>query len=160
MTYTFGDSELASLRLRLLADVYAGCSSRFLGSLGLRELGTCVDLGCGPGYTTELLQRVLSPRRVVGLEISPAFVAEARARVPQGVEFLEHDVTRVPFPLPPAEALYCRFLLTHIREPQRVLGDWSGQLVRHGLLLIEEVESMRTAHTLLAGYYAIVEAMQ
>src|SRR5262249_35123929 len=56
---------------------------RFLIPEGLRVL----DLGCGTGR----LLAALKPSRGVGIDLSPAMVAAARARHPQ-LEFLEGDV--------------------------------------------------------------------
>ena len=61
MTYIFGDTDTAGLRLKLLADVYESSSGEFLRSLKLVRPQLCIDLGCGPGYTTELVQQTLLP---------------------------------------------------------------------------------------------------
>lgn len=41
-----------------------------------------VDLGCGPGNSTELLATRFPDAEVVGVDLSPAMVAEARRRLP------------------------------------------------------------------------------
>ena len=59
--------------------------------------GTVVDLGCGPGTLTLELHRALGAARTIGLDRSPAMVAEARVRaegVP-GVHFVEGDLATV-----------------------------------------------------------------
>jgi|SRR3990172_2982211 len=54
--YTFGDSDVAALRLRLLSETYAESSAALLASV-VAPPGGALDLGCGPGYTTELAAR-------------------------------------------------------------------------------------------------------
>lgn len=49
-----------------------------------------VDVGCGPGNSTELLVERFPTAQVVGLDTSPAMLAEARQRVPTAT-FVEAD---------------------------------------------------------------------
>jgi len=145
--YAFGDSAPAARRLSLLAEVFEPTSRAFLAHAGARLAGPpelAVDLGCGPGHSTRLLVSVLGPRRVLGLDQSASFVALAAADAPPGAEFAVHDVTVVPFPCPPAGLLSCRFLLGHLPDPAAALAAWATQLAPGGLLLVDEVERIRT----------------
>lgn len=159
-TYAFGDSETAALRLELVARLFAPTSRAFLaGSVDGRTIALAVDVGCGPGYSTRLLAETVRPHRTVGLDSSASFVELARARAADGVDFLEHDVTLVPFPAALADLAYCRFLLSHLAQPVEVLGLWATQLAPGGLLLLEEVESIRTADPVLRAYLEVVAAV-
>ena len=116
--YTFGDGEIAVRRLRLLSAAFAGSSRELLrevAATGVRPR-VAVDLGCGPGYSTALLSRELAPAVTIGLDRSRRYVERAREYALRGLEFVEHDLTRVPFPTPPAELLYGRFIVTHLRD--------------------------------------------
>jgi trans-aconitate 2-methyltransferase len=156
--YTFGDSEMAARRLAEVAAVFEAPTRAFLGREGRGLVEVAVDLGCGPGYTTELLARCLRPRRLAGLDRSQAFLERARRLVP-AASFHVHDVTRTPLPTGPADLLFARFLLTHLRQPGRVLAAWATQLVPGGLLLSDEVEWIRTRDPALAGYLRVVAAV-
>jgi 2-polyprenyl-3-methyl-5-hydroxy-6-metoxy-1,4-benzoquinol methylase len=57
--------------------------------------GLIVDLGCGSGLLTELLERV--GYRVLGIDISPAMIAIATARVPTA-EFQVESLFTVEIP--------------------------------------------------------------
>jgi trans-aconitate 2-methyltransferase len=60
------------------------------------EARRVVDVGCGPGNSTELLVERFAGAEVVGLDTSPAMLAEARRRVP-AARFAEADAaTWVP----------------------------------------------------------------
>jgi trans-aconitate 2-methyltransferase len=162
--YAFGDSALAARRLGLLAQVFEPTSRAFLGGpaarlTGRRPVELAVDLGCGPGHTTRLLVSVLGPRRTVGLDQSASFVALAAEDPPPGASFAVHDVTVVPFPCPPAGLLYCRFLLGHLADPAAALAGWATQLAPGGLLLVEEVERIRTDQPALGGYLEVAAAL-
>ena len=126
-------------------------------SPGARNLG--VDLGCGPGHTTALLSEVLQCRRTVGLDLSAEFIERARRFASDRVAFHVHDVTVVPFPVGPADLLYCRFLLTHLRDPHRLFARWATQLAPGGLLMVEEVESIATNSPALERYLEILDQM-
>jgi trans-aconitate 2-methyltransferase len=84
--YTFGDSELAARRLAEVAALFEAPTRAFLDRVVGGPFGMAVDLGCGPGYTTELLGRCLRPQRLAGLDRSKAFLERARWRV-SGADF-------------------------------------------------------------------------
>ena len=75
--YTFGDSELAAARLRLLANVFEPGSARLLARLADPGGELALDLGCGPGYTTELLAEHVAAKSVIGLDQSPRLLEQA-----------------------------------------------------------------------------------
>jgi trans-aconitate 2-methyltransferase len=156
--YTFGDGDVAALRLRLLAETYAPSSAALLAVLG-KAGGGVLDLGCGPGHTTELLAAALRPTWTVGLDRSARLVEAARARLP-ALRFLVHDVVAAPFPVPPAAVVYARFLLTHLSDPVAALRGWGGALAPGGRLVLEETASLESDHPAFRRYYALVEALQ
>jgi SAM-dependent methyltransferase len=154
-----GHSELAAARLELVARVFEPATRALLREAGpgARDLG--IDLGCGPGHTTALLAEVVRCRRTVGLDLSSEFIERARGHASDRVSFQVHDVTTVPFPLGPADLLYCRFLLTHLRDPAELLARWATQLAPGGLLMVEEVEWIVTSSPTLEEYLEILDRM-
>lgn len=163
MAYTFGDTERASRRLRDLARVYEPESRALLRSvLELRdpqELRIAVDLGCGPGWSTQLVRETLQPQRTIGLDSSQRYIAEARVNHPH-LDFLQHDILHVPFPVDSADLLFCRFLLTHVRSPSSALDAWTHLAAPGGLLVIHETESLQATDPSLRRYYELVGEMQ
>jgi trans-aconitate methyltransferase len=131
-----------------------------LRSLGLVRPRLCIDLGCGPGYTTELVQQTLLPVRTIGIDQSEQFLERAVQRKTECVQFVRHDVTSMPLPVEPADLLYCRFLLTHLREPSHVLSGWLPFVAPTGVLAMEELDYMHSPHPVLSEYYRILETMQ
>ena len=159
MKYLFGDTDLATRRLKALADAFGKSSERFVRRAVHTAPALAVDLGCGPGHTTHMLARAAGGRRTVGLDRSDHFVDLAEQSAGPGVTFDRHDITDVPLPTGPADLLYCRFLLTHIHEPGELLADWAGQLHVGGLILVEEVEAVCTRNSVFAFYIDTVAAM-
>jgi trans-aconitate 2-methyltransferase len=157
--YLFGDGDTAAKRLKLLARVYQESTRTFLvNAAGSAPFRLALDLGCGPGFTTHLIADTLRCDRTIGLDASVGFIKLARATADDRTSFLEYDITAVPFRSGPANLIFCRFLLTHLRDPA-VVAKWASQLERKGLLLLEETESIHTAHPVFAHYLTIVEAM-
>jgi SAM-dependent methyltransferase len=159
-SYTFGDSDLAAERLRLLAAAFAPSSRAFVARLGREPVRLAIDLGCGPGYTTALLAAGTGAGTTIGLDTSPRFLARAWRQAARGVAFAEHDVTRAPFPAPPADLIYGRFVVTHLPDAGAAIATWANALVPRGRLAFEEVDAMTADDPVLLRYYQLVEAMQ
>ncbi|WP_045876871.1 OsmC family protein [Pseudofrankia sp. DC12] len=165
--YAFRDTETAAHRLALVADVFGPGSRAFVrdrvGAHGPADVRLAVDLGCGPGHTTRLLAAATGAAHTVGLDASTAFVAAATGAETVNAEddgrggeltFLRHDVRRVPFPAQAraADVVYARLLLPHLVDVTDAIGGWITQVAPHGLLLLDEVESIDTDQPALAAY--------
>lgn len=159
MSYLFGDSDRAAQRLRVLADVFATSSRPFLQGMTETPPQLALDLGCGPGYSTRLLADATQCARAIGLDNSERFITLAGRSATEHLSFIRHDVTRVPFPTGASDLIYCRMLLTHLRDPQSLIERWATQLRPGGLLLIEEVEWIRTDQPSLRAYLEILGAL-
>jgi len=160
--YTFGDSDVAAHRLRLLAAVYEPSSAALLRlcmGLGARR---AVDLGCGPGWSTRLVHALIGPAHTLGLDASAEHVARAEADAPPGIDYRVGDVRLLAFAdrTSRPDFLYCRFLLTHLREPEQVLAAWADAAADHATLVIEETASLTSDHAAFARYYQLVEELQ
>jgi SAM-dependent methyltransferase len=158
--YLFGDSDAAAERLRLLASLYQESTRAFLQhAVGSQRFALVLDLGCGPGFTTRLINDTLFCDRIIGLDASTDFIKHARAAAGGHMSFLQHDITAIPFPSGCANLIFSRFLLTHLRDPGAVIAKWATQLEPGGLLLLEEPEAIHTVHPVFERYLTIVEAM-
>ena len=67
----------------------------FLDALALPRGAAVLDAGCGTGALSEALAARDAAARMTGVDLSEAFIATARARVP-GAAFRAGDVTRLP----------------------------------------------------------------
>ncbi len=157
--YTFGDGQTASERLRRLAELYEP-EARLLLAEAARGQPRAIDLGCGPGWSTELLHELARPRRTLGLDASSGYVVAASARAPQGVSYATHDVTRGPLPCANADILFCRFLLTHLADPAAALNVWANAARAGARLYVHETAYLRTENPTLGRYYEWVGELQ
>jgi SAM-dependent methyltransferase len=157
--YTYGDSDDAAARLALLASAYQPSSARLLESLRCAPGLSAVDLGCGPGFTTELVQRALAARQAWGLDSSERMVAQARARAPALCAFAVHDVTASPMPAHGVGMFFARYLLTHVASPALVLKACAAAAAPGCVIALEENCALESNDALFSAYYARVQAM-
>jgi SAM-dependent methyltransferase len=79
-----------------------------------------LELGCGTGLFTELVQRATGAS-IIATDLSPELLAEARERLPQ-VEFRIEDAHRLSFPDACFDAVYGSSILHHL-EIGRALDE-------------------------------------
>jgi len=158
--YTFGDSDLAARRLALVAVTFAKSTRQFLVTRAGVAPDFAVDLGCGPGFTTELIRATVGPKRILGVDSSPAFVAAAAKRIADDrTRLLCADALDLPPEVADADLIFARMLLTHLRDPLAAIDLWRGRLAEGGRLLVEEVDSIATEDPTLAGYLDLQREM-
>ena len=105
-----------------------------------RTGGVVVDLGCGPGNSTELLVRRFPEARVTGIDTSPAMVAAARRRLP-GCSFIEADLARWA----PAEApdlIFANAVLQWLPDHARLLPALLALLAPGGTLAVQMPDNL------------------
>jgi trans-aconitate 2-methyltransferase len=159
-SYTFGDNPTAAERLALLAEVFEPATRDLLTGWAPGQVEAAVDLGCGPGYTTRLVHAVTGARRTTGVERSEQFLEAARAVAVPGIVYLRHDVTVLPLPVPPAQLVHARFLLTHLANPADALRGWTTALAPGGRLVVQETARLTSATPALRRYYELVAEVQ
>jgi SAM-dependent methyltransferase len=138
--YTYGDTDLAGDRLELVARLFDPTSRAFLVSASPERPRVALDLGCGPGATTELVRAATAATTTVGIDRSVAFARRARSST--GLGFVVADVVGAGLPFAAADMLYARLLLAHLDDPAGVLERWGGVLAPRGRLLVDDLESI------------------
>jgi SAM-dependent methyltransferase len=157
--YAFGDTDIAARRLAVLDQVFGPSSRTMLADLATAPVTLAYDLGCGPGHTTAMVAHLSRAARTIGLDNSPQHIRRAQASATSPVGFAVHAVMAVPFPAGQADLIYCRMLLAHLPDPVSVVRSWASQLTENGVLLIDEIEWIRTSHPVLRTHLQLAEAM-
>lgn len=157
--YSFGDSAIAARRLALLDQIFGPSSRSMLADFATPPIALAYDLGCGPGHTTAMVAQVSRAARTVGLDNSVPHISRAHATAADSVEFAVHDVTALPFPAGPADLIYCRMLLAHLPDPVSTVRSWASQLSDAGVVLVDEIEWIRTSHPVLQTHLRLAEAL-
>ncbi len=153
MRYTFGDTMTAIERLKRIADFFNPLAAEFIAENLTGKTGSVIDLGCGPGYSTEMLANATGADPVYGIDISDNFLAFAKEQYPN-FTFLKHDVRETPFPVK-ADAIYVRFLMSHLNHIRLLVENWLQALYPSGYLIIDELEDIYTERKVFRDYLDI-----
>ena len=139
-TYTCGDDPG-------VVAVHAGRTAAGEAAFFLPHLrrGMCVlDVGCGPGTITVGLAAAVAPGRVVGLDVQPRVLGQARAHAAAhrtaNVAFQAGSATALPFPDGAFDAVFAHTLLEHVREPLAVLREVRRVLRPGGVLGVRDID--------------------
>ena len=94
--------------------------------------GTALDAACGTGrHSVHLAQ---AGHRIIGVDRSPAMLAKAREKLPQG-EFREGELTALPLDRASVDAAVCALALVHLADLAGAVAELARILwamLRHG----------------------------
>jgi trans-aconitate 2-methyltransferase len=99
-----------------------------------------VDLGCGPGNSTELLVARFPTARIVGTDSSQAMLATARQRLPQ-LSFEHSDIAEWS-PAEPMDLAYANASLQWVSDHQRLLPRLLSALAPGGVLAVQMPDNL------------------
>lgn len=101
-----------------------------------------VDLGCGPGNTTELLLRTYPKAEIIGIDSSPDMITHARARL-GGISFAVADLTTWrPDPAAPVDIIYSNAVFQWIAGHETILPRLVHLLPPGGSLAIQMPDNL------------------
>jgi SAM-dependent methyltransferase len=131
-------------RLALLGRTLWPTTSDLLERAGLAAGMTCLDLGCGGGDVALCLAEWVGPSgTVVGLDIDATKVELAREQAAEvgvsNVRFEEGDATTWS-ESGQYDFIYCRFLLTHLPQPEPLLLQMWAALKPGGRVAVEDID--------------------
>ena len=111
-----------------------------LAQIPLEAPERVVDIGCGPGNSTELLIRRWPKARVLGLDSSSEMVAKAKARLP-GVEILQADAA-LWTPEEKVDVIFANAVFQWVKDHPAVLRKLLGFLKPGGALAVQMPDSL------------------
>jgi trans-aconitate 2-methyltransferase len=112
-----------------------------LAQVPLQNPRLVVDLGCGPGNSTELLVERFSHAEVIGLDSSPDMLRKARERLPQ-CAFVEADIASWPGD-PRADLLFANASFQWIPDHPQVLRRLLEALPSGAVLAVQMPDNTR-----------------
>ena len=116
--------------------------------LGLEEVGSALDVGCGVGHWTFLLASVLPPDvRFVGVDSEARWVEEATTRAQRGgvagrFDFHAGDATELDFPDGAFDLVTCQTLLMHMADPRATVAELLRVTKPGGFVMFSEPNSL------------------
>lgn len=153
MRYTFGTTEAAAHRLEEIAKFFNPLAHQFIRQYLSDTTNSALDLGCGPGFTTDMLSKATGCPNVYGIDKSADFLKLATAKF-KHCTFIEHDVTKTPFPVR-TDVMYLRFLFSHLKNVVELTNRWISELQDNGIVFIEEIEDVTTEVEVFQKYLKI-----
>jgi len=113
-------------------------------ALGLPPGATVVEIGCGTGLNFPLLQAAVGPSgRIVGVDLTPAMLERARARVARAgwrnVTLVQSDAGAYAFP-PGIQGVLSTFALTLAPEPEPVIAAAARALAPGGRMVLLDLK--------------------
>lgn len=128
---------------------------------------TILDLGCGPGYATFDLARIVGPEgRIFAIDESARFLEFLQAqRNAQGLEQIEicrQDVHNLTLPPESLDGAYTRWLLCYLKDPPGVIAKVASALRPGGVFAVSDYFNYRafTFAPRSAALDRVVEAVQ
>jgi trans-aconitate 2-methyltransferase len=119
-----------------------------LAQVPLREARIAVDLGCGPGNSTELLVDRYPDARVIGLDSSKDMLRQARKRLPR-CAFIEADLATWT-PHEPADLLFANAVFQWVPDHQMAMRRLIEGLPPGGVLAAQMPDNTREpSHVLM-----------
>ncbi len=106
-----------------------------------------LDVGCGPGTITVDLARRVAPGRVVGLDVSPAPLDEARAladREGVAVTFAVGDVYALDAADDSVDVVHAHQVLQHLTDPVAALREMARVCRPGGVVAVRDVDYAAT----------------
>jgi trans-aconitate 2-methyltransferase len=115
-------------------------AAELLARVPLAQARLAVDLGCGPGNSTELLVQRFEGAEVVGMDNSPAMLQAAAGRLPT-VRFVEGDVGSWAPPASP-DLMFANAVLQWLPDHESLLPRLMGQLAPGGVLAVQMPDNL------------------
>jgi trans-aconitate 2-methyltransferase len=112
-----------------------------LAQVPLQKPKRVVDLGCGPGNSTELLVARYPDSEVVGMDSSPDMLKKARERLPKHT-FFQDDITTWT-PEPGTDLLFSNAVMQWLPDHTGVMRRLVELLPKGGVLAVQMPDNTR-----------------
>jgi ubiquinone/menaquinone biosynthesis C-methylase UbiE len=108
-----------------------------------------LEVGCGRGIALPVIERLCSPRLLVGLDIDPELLVEAAANLREHgttAQLCAGDVRRMPFADESFDVVIDFGTLFHIAKPQAASAEIARVLAPGGIFVHETTVSQLLSH--------------
>lgn len=141
--YVLGTHDKELARLGLQHRAWQACAREAWHSAAIRPGQTVLDVGCGPGYATVDLAELVGPSgRVIAIDKSDKFLtaldSECSQRELGHIATHKADFDCGEFPAVTADAAWCRWVFTFLRQPRELLSRIAKSIHPGGVIVIHE----------------------
>jgi SAM-dependent methyltransferase len=133
-------AELERLAAQARLSWRAEC--RRLAQFDIPADAALLELGCGPGFVTELLNAFLPNCRITALDHDAALLDRARERIGgnKAIDLVEAEATATGLPDASFDVVFSRYLFQHLPDPMPVAREALRVLRPGGLHVIIDVD--------------------
>lgn len=121
------DTAFQTERLRQQAQAVRGIEAGILRSAGILPGHDVLELGCGPGFVSDLLAELAPEGGLYVVEPSAALLAQVagniRNKPARGLYQIQAYGDSLPIPDGSIDFSYARFVLQHIPQPETVVSE-------------------------------------
>lgn len=119
-----------------------------------------LDVGCGTGRPTRLLQKRYPQAHIIGADLAPGMLHMAAKKQPwlgKRAEFICAEASQLPLADASCDLIYASLILQWCEDLDATLLEWRRLLKPHGLLLFstlgpDTLRELRTAWSAVDGY--------
>lgn len=103
--------------------------------------GKILDLGCGPGSTTEIIANYDPCIQVTGVDREPRFIEYAKNRKNfQKTQYIVGDCYDLPLANNSFDCCYARYLFQHLKYPLKALNEIKRVIKPNGIIGIHDFD--------------------
>lgn len=117
-----------------------------------------LDVGCGSGYSTELLIKEFTPFKIVAFDFMQEQINLAKRRSLKA-DFFIGDITKIGLPSNTFDAAFIFGVIHHVAEWEKALHEVGRVLKPGGIVLMEEPNKTGLSHFDHLGFVHPEEAM-
>ena len=132
-------------RLKTQATIIWKKEARTLKWFGLKDGMSVVEVGSGPGFTTEQLCTLLPNSEITTVELDPFMVQQAQAYLKDKggdrVNFMQASITETGLPDNSFDFVFARLIFQHIPEPVAAAKEMRRILKPGGKLVIVDTDA-------------------
>lgn len=141
--YTLGTHDEEIDRLGLQHRVWRACAAECWQRVGINIGWKVMDIGAGPGFVTTDLAEIVGPTgRIAAFERSERFVGVGSRRCEvlglRQVEYHNLDLVQDDLPVSGYDAAWCRWVMSFVIDPARVIAKVACALKPGGRFALHE----------------------
>jgi SAM-dependent methyltransferase len=141
--YALGTHDAEVVRLGVQHKLWSASAFAIWERAGISAGNTVLDLGCGPGYTSVDLAGVVTSRgKVIAMDESSRFIEHLKKRLQLvdgvSIDARVGDVQKLDLPAGSVDAVYQRWVLCFVQDPEAVIRGVARVLRPGGVFAIQE----------------------
>jgi len=154
--YVLGTDDQELVRLEFQHRAWSEQAFAIWERAGFAPGQTVLDVGCGPGYASFDLARLVGPQgRVIAVDASARFIehlkSQQRVRDVTNVDARVCDVQRLDLPESSIDAAYARWVLCFVPNPEAVVAGVAAALRPGGVFAVQDYFNYRAIRLAPAG---------